>query len=79
MMKGLVWQHGSCSYKLRVEGLYPEPQRGHRGNNLKIMTLKKKKMTRGAGEISQRLRALTALLKVLSSNPSNHMVVHNHP
>jgi hypothetical protein len=24
------------------------------------------------------LRALTALLKVLSSNPSNHMVAHNH-
>ena len=26
----------------------------------------------------QRLRALTALLEVLSSIPSNHMVVHNH-
>jgi hypothetical protein len=25
------------------------------------------------------LRALTALSKVLSSNPSNHMVTHNHP
>jgi hypothetical protein len=24
-------------------------------------------------------KALTALLKVLSSNPSNHMVAHNHP
>jgi hypothetical protein len=24
------------------------------------------------------LRALTAPLKVLSSNPSNHMVTHNH-
>jgi hypothetical protein len=31
----------------------------------------------GAGEMAQRLRALTALLKVLSSNPSNHMVAHN--
>jgi hypothetical protein len=31
-----------------------------------------------AGEMAQRLRALTALLKVLSSNPSNHMVVYNH-
>jgi hypothetical protein len=29
--------------------------------------------------MAQRLRALTALLKVLSSNPSNHMVAHNHP
>jgi hypothetical protein len=33
----------------------------------------------GAGEMAQQLRILTALLKVLSSNPSNHMVAHNHP
>ena len=33
----------------------------------------------GAGEMTQRVRALTALPKVLSSNPSNHMVAHNHP
>jgi hypothetical protein len=33
----------------------------------------------GAGEMAQQLRAPTALLKVLSSNPSNHMVDHNHP
>jgi hypothetical protein len=26
----------------------------------------------GAGEIAQRVRPLTALLKILSSNPSNH-------
>jgi hypothetical protein len=44
-----------------------------------------------AGEMAQQLRALTALQKVLSSNPSNHMeevlssnpsnhmVAHNHP
>jgi hypothetical protein len=32
----------------------------------------------GAGEIAQQLRALTALPEVLSSIPSNHMVVHNH-
>jgi hypothetical protein len=31
------------------------------------------------GEMAQQVRALTALLKVLSSNPSNHMVAHNHP
>jgi alpha-amylase/alpha-mannosidase (GH57 family) len=30
------------------------------------------------GEMAQRLRALTALPKVLSSNPSNHMVAYNH-
>jgi hypothetical protein len=32
----------------------------------------------GAGEMAQRVRALTAVPKVLSSNPSNHMVAHNH-
>jgi hypothetical protein len=32
-----------------------------------------------AGEMAQQVRrALTALLKVLSSNPSNQMVAHNH-
>jgi hypothetical protein len=31
------------------------------------------------GEMAQWLRALTALLKVMSSNPSNHMLAHNHP
>jgi hypothetical protein len=31
------------------------------------------------GEMAQRLRALTVLPKVLSSNPSNHMMAHNHP
>jgi hypothetical protein len=29
--------------------------------------------------MAQRVRALTALPKVLSSNPSNHMLAHNHP
>jgi len=33
---------------------------------------------KGAGEMAQRLRALTALPEVLSSIPSNHMVAHNH-
>jgi hypothetical protein len=32
----------------------------------------------GADEMAQQVRALTAFLKVLSSNPSNHMVAHNH-
>jgi hypothetical protein len=31
-----------------------------------------------AGEMAQQLRTLTAHPKVLSSNPSNHMVAHNH-
>jgi hypothetical protein len=29
--------------------------------------------------MAQQVRALTALPKALSSNPSNHMVAHNHP
>jgi hypothetical protein len=36
------------------------------------------KATHWAGEMAQQLRALTALPEVLSSNSSNHMVVHNH-
>jgi hypothetical protein len=35
-------------------------------------------MIKGAGEMAQRLKTLTALPKVLSSDPSNHMVAHNH-
>jgi hypothetical protein len=31
-----------------------------------------------AGEMAQQLRALAALLEVLSSIPSNHMVAHSH-
>jgi hypothetical protein len=32
----------------------------------------------GTGEMAQWVRAPTVLPKVLSSNPSNHMVAHNH-
>jgi hypothetical protein len=41
--------------------------------------LTQKRKGLGDGEMAQRLRALTVLLKVLSSNPSNHMMAHNHP
>jgi hypothetical protein len=37
-----------------------------------------KKRCLGAGEMAQWLGALTALPKVLSSIPNNHMVAHNH-
>ena len=37
-----------------------------------------KTLLKGAGEMAQRLRALTALPKVLSSNSGNHMVAHKH-
>jgi hypothetical protein len=32
-----------------------------------------------AGEMAQRLKAPTALPKLVSLNPSNHMVAYNHP
>ncbi|WP_290100695.1 hypothetical protein [Turicimonas muris] len=38
----------------------------------------RKKRSR-AGKMAQWVRAPTALPKVRSSNPSNHMVAHNHP
>jgi hypothetical protein len=44
---------------------------------ININNLKKK--MRGVGRMAQRVRAPTGLPKVLSSNPSNHMVAHNHP
>lgn len=36
------------------------------------------KLVLGAGEMAQPLRELAALLKVLSSIPSNHGVAHDH-
>jgi hypothetical protein len=40
--------------------------------------LRNHQLGEGTGEMAQQLRALTALQEVLSSNPSNHMVAHNH-
>jgi hypothetical protein len=48
-------------------------------NTKVIVNFKVKKKENWAGEMAQRLRAPTALSKVLSSNSSNHMVAHNHP
>jgi hypothetical protein len=48
-------------------------------NKYLLMTSVIKKATLGAGEMAQWLRAPTALPKVMSSNPSNHMMAHNHP
>jgi hypothetical protein len=36
------------------------------------------KTTKKPGEMAQQLRELTALLEVLSSNPSNNVAAHNH-
>jgi hypothetical protein len=46
--------------------------------NLRILTFQIKEHRR-AEEMAQQLRALNALPRVLSSNPSNHIVAHNHP
>jgi hypothetical protein len=43
-----------------------------------VLLILQKSPDEGAGEMVQWVRALTALPKVLSSNPSNHMVAHNH-
>jgi hypothetical protein len=43
-----------------------------------IFVIKMKSSKRGAGEMVHQLTALTALPKVLSSNPRNHIVAHNH-
>jgi hypothetical protein len=40
--------------------------------------IEEKKNTNRFGEMAQWLRALTALLEVLSSIPSNHMLAYNH-
>jgi hypothetical protein len=50
-----------------------ELERQTKQNKTKQQNKKKR-----AGEMAQRLRALTALPEVLSSNPSNHMVAHSH-
>ena len=42
------------------------------------LALLSSRTVRKAGGMAQRLRALTALLDILSSSPSNHMVAHNH-
>jgi hypothetical protein len=47
------------------------------GEPLAVLPTRKKLKLR-AGKMAQWVRALTVLPKVLSSNPSNHIVVHNH-
>jgi hypothetical protein len=43
-----------------------------------IFVMNENKAPGWAGEMAQWLRALTTLPKVPSSNPSNHVVAHNH-
>jgi hypothetical protein len=44
----------------------------------RLLRTKVKKQNKRAGEMAQRLGALTALPEVLSSIPSNHIVAYNH-
>jgi hypothetical protein len=46
--------------------------------NSSVFLAEKKDLSR-LEKMAQWLRALPALPKVLSSNPSNHIVAHNHP
>ena len=56
-------------YKIRILVVVPS-------NCVTSVSLKKKE--KGASEMVQWVRALTVFPKVLSSNPSKHMVAHNH-
>jgi hypothetical protein len=84
LMKGSI----SLGLAYSSEGLYRH-NRKHGGTQADMVLERElrvlheigrqQKETPGAGEMAQWSRALTALPEVLSSNPSNHMVAHNHP
>jgi hypothetical protein len=50
----------------------------YKAQNLNLIPEMHIKVEGWAGEMAQWVRAPTALPKVPSSNPSNHMVAHNH-
>jgi hypothetical protein len=52
-------------------------ERGGRGEQKQERKEGSKRTGEGAGEMVQRFKALPALLKVQSSDPSNHMVAHS--
>jgi hypothetical protein len=49
-----------------------------RGGREYVQNMLYKILKYGAGEMAQWVRTLIVFPKVLSSNPSNHMVAHNH-
>jgi hypothetical protein len=69
------WEKGGGEKRRRGEGVEGTARKGRetREDNGRRIRLK----YFGAGEMAQRVKAPTALPKVLSSNPSNHMVAHN--
>jgi hypothetical protein len=84
------WWDGSAVKSTDWSSRGPEfnSQQPHGGSKPSVMTMAvsrrrecgagEEEFTFWAGEMAQRLRALTALPEVLSSIPSNHMVAHNH-
>jgi hypothetical protein len=68
-----LWDRASNSGYACAQAYLPTEQLQHPYKQIFFKT------TFRAGEMPQQLRTRTALLKVLSSNPSNHMVAHNHP
>jgi hypothetical protein len=71
----LVYRVSSRTPRARVTQRNPVSKNKQTTTTTKTKT---KNKNPEAGVVTQWLRALTALLKVLSSNPSNHMVAHNH-
>lgn len=53
-------------------------QKGQNVLKLTIIFLSSFRTSWEAGEMAHRLRALSGLPEVLSSVPSNHMVIYNH-
>jgi hypothetical protein len=67
---------GDHRLTLFVSQGYPKPRKMN--YVLQPHTVQLSKLTLWVEDVVQRLRALTALPKVLSSIPSNHTVTHNH-
>jgi hypothetical protein len=66
-----VWEHNGKVCRLGRALTGYRRQTNGRGLKLKMQAFQ-------ATEMAQQLRTLTALPKVSSSNPSNHMVAYNH-
>ena len=66
---------------LLFNGLQLCPYQEQKRNDTQVFKQIFKKYWGGwcARKMAQWLRALTILPKVLSSNPTNHKVAHNHP
>jgi hypothetical protein len=73
-----TWYILSSNFSVRSETLQKVMKNytDHRQNFVYVTFFKDTIL--GAGEMAQRLRVSAALLKAVSSNPSNHMMAHNH-